>query len=166
MNINDLIKNTMKELMGVSDDSIKEKIKVKLNTLKMIKTSFMEYVTKKENASKFDEADDVSIKITKIPEDIQQGILYDLAKEHNKNIEGYKNAGNEEMMNAEMAELEVINGFLPKETTKEDVLTYLHEYYPSGIEKKSIGIVIREVKSAFDRVDGAMVAECVKTILV
>ena len=53
-----------------------------------------------------------------------------------------------------------------KETTKEDVEQYLNEYYPSGIEKKSMGLVIKEVKNAFDRVDGKMVSQCVMAKIV
>jgi len=60
----------------------------------------------------------------------------------------------------------VLEGFLPKEATKEDVMEYLNEYYPSGIERKSMGLVIKEVKSAFERVDGKMVAQCVNTKIV
>ena len=38
-----------------------------------------------------------------------------------------------------------------------------NQHYPNGIKKKSMGIVIKEVKNAFDRVDGKMVAQCVNT---
>ena len=43
---------------------------------------------------------------------------------------------------------------------------YLNEYYPSGIEKKSMGLVIKEVKNALLGADGKLVSECVKSRLV
>ena len=43
---------------------------------------------------------------------------------------------------------------------------YLNEYYPNGIEKKQMGIVIKEVKEALIGADGKLVSECVKKILI
>ena len=50
--------------------------------------------------------------------------------------------------------------------SQEDIENYLNKKYPNGIEKKSMGIVIKEVKTEFVGVDGGMVANLVKTKLV
>jgi len=105
-------------------------------------------------------------RIDMLPEEFTQPIIEKMVTAHNKNIEGYKKSGNNELLRKEQYELEVLNSFLPKEATQEDVMEYLNEYYPSGIERKSMGLVIKEVKSAFDRVDGKMVAQCVNTKIV
>ena len=42
---------------------------------------------------------------------------------------------------------------------------YALAYYPNGIEQKSMGKVIGEVKKAFERADGKLIAECVKSKL-
>ena len=105
-------------------------------------------------------------RIDMLPVEFTQPLIEKMVTVHKANVDGYKKSGNAELLKKEQYELEVLEGFLPKEATQEDVMEYLNEYYPSGIERKSMGLVIKEVKSAFERVDGKMVAQCVNTKIV
>lgn len=109
---------------------------------------------------------DMNERIELLPEDIQQTIITEMARVREKNIKAYGNAGRPELVEKEQFEYDVLSEFLPKEATEADVMEYLNEYYPTGVEKKFMGKVINEVKSAFERVNGSMVADCVKTKLV
>lgn len=166
MNINNMIKSCMHDLKGTKD---KEHVKQTLETYKMIKTSFMEYVTNEKNAKKlidnhvFNIEDDVSVRVEKLPEQIQMSILEDMVKEHKKNLDLYKDR--QDLLDKEKAELDILNNLLPQEATKEDIEKILNERYPYGISKQQMGLVIKEVKGSFNRVDGRLVADCVKNIL-
>ena len=101
-------------------------------------------------------------RIDLIPEDIQQSIIEKMVKSHKENVEkNYKN--NPELLRKEAFELCVLEQFLPKEATKEDIMEYLNEYYPNGVDAKGMGKVIGEIKKAFERADGKLIAECVKS---
>jgi uncharacterized protein YqeY len=86
-----------------------------------------------------------------------------MVKAHKENLNNYNKPGYEDALRKEAFELQVLEQFLPKEATKEDIMNYINEYYPNGIEQKSMGKVIGEVKKAFERVNGQLVAECVKS---
>lgn len=163
------------------------------NTLefyKIIKGMFMEEVTKNkkmtqdlivaglltthiEQAEKDGKKVDVEVveqsmdeRIDLVPESVYQPMFEKMVKSHLENIETFKKRNDIESLAKEELELNILNSWLPKEATKEDVIEYLNEHYPSGIERKLMGKVIGEVKSSFDRVDGKVVADCVKTKLI
>jgi uncharacterized protein YqeY len=168
-------------------------LSTKLDLFKILKSSFMETIVKdekgkvteyfvnnklitfrKEKATdkngKEVEVDVVNesmdARIDMLPTEFTQPLIEKMVTAHKANVDGYSKSGNTELLKKEQYELEVLEGFLPKEATQEDVMEYLNEYYPSGIERKSMGLVIKEVKSAFERVDGKMVAQCVNTKIV
>ena len=163
------------------------------NTLefyKIIKGMFMEEVTKNkkmtqdlivaglltthiEQAEKDGKKVDVEVveqsmdeRIDLVPESVYQPMFEKMVKGHLENIETFKKRNDIESLAKEELELNILNSWLPKEATKEDIIEYLNEHYPSGIDRKLMGKVIGEVKSAFDRVDGKVVADCVKTKLI
>lgn len=162
MNINELIKEAMLEYKQAQE---KEVAKKRLDVLKLVKTGFMEYVTNKKNATQFDEADDVSVRITKIDEAHQNKIIEDMIKVRKNNVKTYSEANREDLANNEQAEVDVLESLLPKAATEEDVVEYLKQYYPNGAEKKLMGMIIKEVKEAFERVDGSLVSKCVMNIV-
>ena len=55
---------------------------------------------------------------------------------------------------------------LPKIPTKEDVQDWILNNYPEGVQKANMGFVIKEIKMALAGVDGKIVADCVKNVLV
>lgn len=160
-NINEQIKLAMKNYMQANETE-KTEAKMKLDTLKMVKTTFMEYVTNKKNAKQFDINDDVNVRVTKIPEDIMQKLLEDMIKERVNNLQIYHNQNRPELEEKESFEAKYLETFIPKMATKEEIEMFLNENYLNGIEQKMMGTVIKQIKSYFNRVDGKMVSELVK----
>lgn len=168
-------------------------LSTKLELFKILKSSFMETIVKdekgkvtkyfvdnnlitfhKEKATdkngKEVEVDVVNesmdARIDMLPEEFTQPLIEKMVSAHKANVDGYTKSGNTELLKKEQYELEVLESFLPKEATEEDIVEYLKQYYPSGIERKAMGTVIKETKSAFERVDGKLVAACVNKIIV
>ena len=132
-------------------EAVKTKESVKASVYRLIKNEFLKYSTAK-NAKPLDEATEISI-------------LQKMVKQREESIEAYKKAGREDLIVAEIAEMNVIKELLPKVASKEDVNLYLDFWYGKGIEKKDMGKVIKEVKEKFVGVDGKMVSDCVKELL-
>ena len=168
-------------------------LSTKLELFKILKSSFMETIVKdekgkvtkyfvdnnlitfrKEKATdkngKEVEVDVVNesmdARIDMLPVEFTQPLIEKMVTAHKANVDGYTKSGNTELLKKEQYELEVLESFLPKEATEEDIVEYLKQYYPSGIERKAMGTVIKETKSAFERVDGKLVAACVNKIIV
>ena len=99
-------------------------------------------------------------RIELIPADIQEGILEKLAKSHKENLALLKNP---EELKKEKFELDILLGWLPKEVGKDEIMTKLRELYPGGIEAKMMGPTIGKLKKELGRVDGKVLAECVKS---
>ena len=133
-------------------EAMKSKNNVASETFKLIKAKILEFKTQK-NAPEYNEEAEIKL-------------LQKMVKEREESAKIYKNAGRAELADAELAQVAVINELLPKVASQEDVENYLNKKYPNGIEKKSMGIVIKEVKTEFIGVDGGMVANLVKTKLV
>lgn len=133
-------------------EAMKSKNKITSETFKLIKAKILEFKTQK-NAPEYTEEAEIKL-------------LQKMIKEREESAKIYKDAGRNELADAELAQVAIINELLPKIASQEDVENYLNEKYPNGIEKKSMGVVIREVKSEFVGVDGAMVANIVKSKLV
>ena len=123
-------------------------------------------------------AEPMDYQIDNLPEEFQNSIIEKMVKSHKENISIYENTKASEntpvdeikkIQNAykkETYELSILESFLPKEATLEDIIGYLDEHYPNGIEQKTMGKVIGEVKKAFERADGKLIAECVKSKIV
>lgn len=133
-------------------EAMKSKNKIASETFKLIKAKILEFKTQK-NAPEYTEEAEIKL-------------LQKMVKEREESAKIYKDAGRNELADAELAQVAIINELLPKIASQEDVENYLNNKYPNGIEKKSMGVVIREVKSEFVGVDGAMVANIVKSKLV
>ena len=133
-------------------EAMKSKNNVASETFKLIKAKILEFKTQK-NAPEYNEEAEIKL-------------LQKMVKEREESAKIYKNAGRTELADAELAQVAVINELLPKVASQEDVENFLNKKYPNGIEKKSMGIVIKEVKTEFIGVDGGMVANLVKTKLV
>lgn len=133
-------------------EAMKSKNNVASETFKLIKAKIIEFKTQK-NAPEYNEEAEIKL-------------LQKMVKEREESAKIYKNAGRTELADAELAQVAVINELLPKVASQEEVENYLNKKYPNGIEKKSMGIVIKEVKTEFIGVDGGMVANLVKTKLV
>ena len=85
-----------------------------------------------------------------------------MIKERKDTAKIYSDNGRNDLAEKELNEAAVIEDLLPEIPTESDVVKYLDEHYPDGIEKKQFGSVIKEIKSAFVGVDGSIVANVVK----
>lgn len=166
------------------DDEKLAQLEMKASFLKIIKSLFMEEVTKNkkmndallksglltthtEQAEKDGKVIEVEVidqsmdeRIAVIPEDVQRGIFEGLAKSHKENLALLKNPVE---LEKEKFELDILLGWLPKEAGREEIMAKLKEFYPDGIEQKMMGPTIGKMKKEFERVDGKLLSECVKS---
>ena len=126
--------------------------KDKANVYKLIKAKMLEFVTAK-NAVVLNESAEVTI-------------LNKMMKERIDTAAVYTKAGRIDLADNETLEANIIKELLPKEVTKDDIENYINTNYPNGIEKKSMGIVIKEIKDKLIGVDGKLAADIVKTRLI
>lgn len=108
---------------------------------------------------------DMDFRISVIPEEFSQPIIEKLVKSHKENIGLYEKGGKTALLDKERLELEILSEWLPKEATREDVMKWLSENYPEGITQKEMGPTIGKTVKAFERVDGKLVSECVRSIV-
>ena len=138
--LNDLIKAAMLE-----------KNQVKLETLRSIKTAFMNYETAK-NAKPLDEAAEIQI-------------LRKMVAQREESIEQYKLASRIESAEQEMKEVEILNSFLPAPVSKEDIEEFTKTLITPETTKKDMGNIVKTVKTKFPTAEGKLVADIVKNLL-
>ena len=126
--------------------------KVASETYKLLKAKILEFKTAK-NAREYNDAEEINL-------------INKMISDRKNTAEIYLQNNRKDLADAELAQADVLQKLLPELPTKEDIMEYLNEYYPNGIEKKSMGIVIKEVKGALLGADGKLISECVKTKLV
>lgn len=133
--------------------AMKNKEMNKVATLRLIKTKMLEFVTAK-NAKPLDEAAELQI-------------LKKMATERKESIKIYEDNGRPELAEKEKNELAVIYEFLPKETTDEEINAKIDELINNGkiLEQKTMGLFIKEIKTAYPGADGSKVAQLVKSRL-
>lgn len=132
-------------------EAMKAHDKVASETYKLLKAKILEFKTAK-NAKEYNETEEINL-IRKMIDDRMNS------------AEIYKNNNRQDLADEELAQADVLQALLPALPTEDDVREYLNEHYPNGIEKKQMGIVIKEIKEDLLGVDGKMVADCVKTCL-
>ena len=140
-NINSMIMTAMK---GGEKD--------KANVYRLIKNELLKFSTAK-NAGELNESAEITI-------------LQKMVKQREESIANYMVGNRMDLVENEQKEIDIINELLPATPTKEDIVDYLTTNYPNGVEKKSMGVVIKEVKENLVGADGKMVAELVKNVLV
>ena len=190
INVNEELKRVMEEIkpLKLKKEKSQELVQLEMRAsfLKIIKSLFMEEVTKNkkmneallksglltthtEQAEKDGKVVEVEVidqsmdeRITMIPENIQRGIFEGLAKSHKENLALLKNPVE---LEKEKFELDILLGWLPKEAGKEEIMAKLQELYPEGIEQKMMGPTIGRMKKEFERVDGKLLSECIRSII-
>ena len=130
-------------------DAMKSKDKVASETYKLIKAKILEFKTQK-NAPEYTEEAEVKL-------------LQKMQTERHESAKIYIQNHRPDLANAEIQQANVIEKLLPTLPTVEDVEKYINDNYADGIEQKQMGVVIKEIKSKFIGVDGAMVASLVKS---
>lgn len=143
INIDELIK-----------DALKSKDADKLKAYRNLKAKIMEYKTAK-NAKPYDNQAEIQI-IKK---------MCDSLKESENN---YKKANRQDLFDECIVERRILENFLPMAASAEEIELAVREsehFVDGKINKKSMGLVIKEIKSKFDFVDGKLVSEIVKKFI-
>lgn len=132
-------------------EAMKAHDKVASETYKLLKAKILEFKTAK-NAKEYNETEEINL-IRKMIDDRMNS------------AEIYKNNNRQDLANDELAQADVLQALLPALPTEDDIREYLNEHYPNGIEKKQMGVVIKEIKNVLIGADGKLVSECVKNCL-
>ena len=173
--------------LSIEDEQTYFELNTTLELYKILKGAFMEEITKnkevfpvmlaeklittrQEDAEKDGKIIKVTVvnesmdyQIDNLPEKFQRTVLEKMVKAHKENLNNYNKPGYEDALRKEAFELQVLEQFLPKEATKDDIINYIDKNYPNGVDQKMMGKVIGEIKKAFERADGKLIAECVKS---
>ena len=133
-------------------EAMKAKNKVASETYKLLKAKILEFKTAK-NAKEYTDAEEINL-------------IKKMIEERKNTAQIYSDNNRPELAEAELAQANVLQDLMPALPTKKDVEQYINEYYPHGIEKKSMCLVIKEIKEALIGVDGKLVADAVKVKLI
>lgn len=137
------------ELNSLIMQAMKEHNTSRTETLRAIKTAFMNWQTSKEHAGQeLTEADEIQI-------------IKKLVKQREESVEQFRAAGREELANEEQKQIMVLKEFLPAEATEEDIVrAFLQVKDSNGLEpiKKNMGVFVKEIKKALPTADGKLVA--------
>lgn len=138
--------NMKNEINGIIKDAMLSGNKIELSVFRFIKTAFTKFETA-ENAKELTEEEEIKI-------------LNKMVKEREDSARMYGEAGRVESMDAELAEIEVIKRFLPKEASKEEILGYLENIYTP--DNKNMGAYIKQIKQKYPTANGKLVSDIVK----
>lgn len=144
------------ELNSLIMQAMKEHNTTRTETLRAIKTAFMNWETSKEHAGQdLTEADEIQI-------------IKKLVKQREESVEQFMTAGREELANEEHKQMVILKEFLPAEATEGDILKCFNDVIgQDGFEpiKKNMGIIIKMIKGALPNADGKLVAQTVQKYL-
>lgn len=127
-------------------EAMKNHDNIRLSTLRLIKTKFLEYKTSK-GAKPIDEAMEITL-------------LRKMVAERKDAIGLYIAAGRNELAEKENNEMKIIQEFLPVEVTPEQIREAFNAVLSTGIEpiKKNMGLFIRGIKEKLPTADGKSVS--------
>lgn len=132
--------------------SMKEHDNTRTETLRAIKTAFLNWKTAKENVGKeLDEATEIRI-------------LKKLQDQRMESHHIYHEAGRYELAGEELDQAAIIADYLPDDVTEEDILSvYEQVLIDNNIEpvKRNMGVIIKNIKSVLPAADGKLVSEVV-----
>lgn len=127
-------------------EAMKNHDNIRLSTLRLIKTKFLEYKTSK-GAKPIDEAMEITL-------------LRKMISERKDAVGLYIAAGRNELAEKENNEMKIIQEFLPAEVTPEQIREAFNAVLSTGIEpiKKNMGLFIRGIKEKLPTADGKSVS--------
>lgn len=133
-------------------ESMKSHDKVAIETFKLLKAKILEFKTAK-NAREYNDSEEIVLINKMISDRTNSATIY---LQNNR----------QDLADDEYAQIRVLQELLPILPTKEDIETYLNMNYPKGINKKEMGVVIKEIKNNLIGADGKIIADCVKSKLI
>ena len=126
--------------------------KISTETYKLLKAKILEFKTAK-NAKEYNDSEEINL-INKMISDRMTSA--DIYIQNNR----------QDLADAELSQVKVLETLLPELPTKDDIEQYINEHYSNGIEKKQMGLVIKEIKNNLVGADGKLVADIVKSKLI
>ena len=129
--------------------SMKSGEKEKAETYRLIKAKLLEAKTAK-NAKPIDEA-------------MEFTILNKMVKERLDDASNYEANGRKDLADKERLEASIISELLPKAATEDEINNAIDEFVSNNgcIDKKSMGLAIKYVKSKYATADGKLVSTLV-----
>lgn len=95
------------------------------------------------------------------------GTLKTLAKQRRQSIEMYEAAGKQDLADKEKYELSIIESFLPKQMTEDEIrkaVSVIIATYDE-FDQKKMGLVIKQFNTEYPGQDGSIVASVVRSFL-
>ena len=135
--------------------AIKSKDTIRVSALRSIKAAITEAKTAANGKKELEDSDIVKI-------------IQKLAKQREESAAIYKEHSRDDLANNELAELNVLNDFLPKKLTEDELIAVIERYIKelNATTIKDIGKVIGAInKEYMGKVDGSVVAKLVKSKL-
>ncbi|MFG6359567.1 MAG: GatB/YqeY domain-containing protein [Mailhella sp.] len=137
-------------------DAYKAKEKVRLETLRLLKT-----------AAKNRQVE-LKLSLVSLSDDEYMSVLLRQVKQRQESIEVFRSAGRNELADKEQAELEILQEYLPKQLSEEEIHAIIEKvcgpFLAEGM--KAMGKVIKSIMDAYKgQVDGKFVSEAVKARL-
>jgi hypothetical protein len=106
----------------------------------------------------------INLRVTDISDDIFFSVLKKSIKEITENIDNYSKLGREDLSKKEKYELSILNDYLPKQLSDEDLFNIVKEEVNKieGFSQKDIGIIIRKITEEYkNQVDGKRVSDII-----
>ena len=135
--------------------AIKSKDTIRVSALRSIKAAITEAKTAANGKKELEDSDIVKI-------------IQKLAKQREESAAIYQEHSRYDLANNELAELNVLNDFLPKKLTEDELIAVIEKYIKelNATTIKDMGKVIGVInKEYMGKVDGSVVAKLVKSKL-
>ena len=135
--------------------AIKSKDTIRVSALRSIKAAITEAKTAANGKKELEDSDIVKI-------------IQKLAKQREESAAIYKEHNRDDLANNELAELNVLNDFLPKKLTEDELIAVIEKCIKelNATTIKDMGKVIGSInKEYMGKVDGSVVAKLVKSKL-
>jgi len=135
-------------------DAMKSGDKIRLETLRSLRASIIEFNKSGTDAVMSDE--------------VAQKIVLNAAKKRKDAIDMYKQAGRQDLLEKEESELAIIASYLPEQLSEEKVIQILKDIIQlAGAEGpkdmgKVMGLAMKELRG---KADGNLIQQCVKQLL-
>lgn len=142
------------QIMNDIKDSMRAKDMAKLNALRMVQSAFKNR--------------EIELRPEPMSEEEHIAVLKKLAKQRKESIEQYKAANRQDLVDAEAAELKLLEQYLPAQMSKEQVEKIVAEVIAAvgATTVKEMGAVMKEVQARTSgTADNKLVSEIIKAKL-
>lgn len=143
-------------------DAMHQKNRELLNVLKLIKAEFLKKQTEPGRKTK------------ELTDEEQVKVLLKMASQREDSIQQYINGGRQDLADAEKKELEIINGFTPKQPTDEELANYVNNVIVSYkqtkgedyvLSMKDMKPIMDVVKTKYSTANGKVISQTLQKII-